>query len=132
MDETDQRARKHHIELLTSGIASRDILKKYFSELEEFMKEHKFAGCPFTNTAQAVQGQSEEGIEKRIENHKNEIRSFFRRLCEKGSSQPKMLAEAFFLMYSGATTESANIGSLAPILAGKKAALALFDMHTLH
>lgn len=129
MDETDERARNHHDDLLKSGAAARDILEKYFSELEAFMEKNNFGGCPFTNTAQAVRGKSEAGIQSRVKGHKTEVRSFFRKLCEKGSFQPRMLSEAFFLIYSGATTESSNMGSLEPVVAGKQAALSLFDLH---
>ena len=129
MDETDAKARNHHNDLLSSGMESRKVLEKYFTELEEFMKEHHFAGCPFTNTAKSAQGRSEAGIQTKVQAHKTEVRSFFRKLCEKGSFQPKMLSEAFFLMYSGATTESSNMNSLEPVHAGRQAALSLFDLH---
>lgn len=129
MELTDERTQKHHQALLTSGQPKRDILDNYFEELEIFMSEHGFRGCPFTNTSQAIRSQSEPVLEQRIKEHKDEVRSFFLEICNQTISNAKVIGEALFLMYSGATTESANLQNMRPVLAGRQAALALFDSH---
>ena len=129
MELTDERTKKHHQELLSSGKPMRDIVDIYFGELESFMTEFGFRGCPFTNTARAIKNKSEPQIEKRIKEHKGEIRRFFLEVCERASFQSEVVGEALFLIYSGATTESANIHNLKPITAGRAAALSLFDLY---
>jgi len=130
MELTDIRAKKHHAELLSSGKSMRAILNEYFEELESFMFKFGFKGCPFTNTSQAIRGKSEPEIEQRIREHKEEVRSFFNRLCKQANFQSDVLGEAFFLMYSGATTESANMKSIKPITSGREASMALFDLYS--
>ena len=130
MELTDIRARKHHAELLSSGKTMRQILDIYFEELESFMIKFGFKGCPFTNTARAIRGKSEPEIEQRIREHKEEIRSFFTRLCKQASFKSDVLGESLFLMYSGATTESANMQKIKPITSGREASMALFDLYS--
>ncbi len=65
---------------------------------------------------------------QRVKEHKTEIRRFFLELCSRTSFHPEILGEALFLVYSGATTEAANIKSMKPIKAGRQAGLALFDL----
>ena len=93
------------------------------------MEEYQFSGCPYTNTSRALRDQPDQWITDRTKEHKNEIRRFFKQLCQNTSHQADTVAESLFLIYSGATTESANIKSLAPIKAGSQAALALFDLY---
>lgn len=130
MEMTDIRAKKHHRELLSSGKSGRVILDQYFEELENFMIKFGFKGCPFTNASRALRGKSEPEIEERIREHKGEIRNFFLRLCERVNSQSAHLGETLFLIYSGATTESANMQSMNPIQSGRQASLALFDLYS--
>lgn len=129
MELTDERTKKHHEELLASGKPMRDIVDGYFGELESFMKKFGFRGCPFTNTARAIRNQPEPQIERRIQEHKGEIRRFFLEVCERASFHSEVVGEALFLIYSGATTESANIHNLKPVTAGRTAALSLFDLY---
>lgn len=130
MEMTDVRARKHHADLLSSGRSERAILEQYFAELENFMNQYGFKGCPFTNTARAIRDKSEPEIEQRIREHKGEMRQFFLRLCERVCSGSGHLGEALFLIYSGATTESANLHNMKPIQSGREASLALFDLYS--
>jgi len=129
MELTDDRTRQHHEKLLSAGKPMRDVLNIYFDELETFMTQHGFGGCPFTNTSRALRGRSETKIEQRIKEHKNEVRDFFLRLCNPITLKPEILGEALFLIYSGATTESANMHNMKPVIAGRQAALALFDLY---
>jgi len=131
MEETDNRAREHHTALLKSGKASRDIIQSYFDELEKFMLEHNFGGCPFTNTAIALRHEREGWITQRVKEHKDEIRRFFRLVCEESSTKPTIVAESIFLIYSGATTESANIRNIEPVKRGREVALSLFEMYAI-
>ena len=130
MEQTDARAKKHHFELLASGRSMREVLDLYFEELENFMIKFGFKGCPFTNTARALQGKSVPEIEERIRAHKDEIREFFFKLCKQASFKSDVLGEALFLMYSGATTESANMQNIKPITSGREASMALFDLYS--
>ncbi len=129
MEETEDSSRRHHEELLNSDRSARELIDHYFRELESFMQRHEFGGCPFSNTAGALRGRSEPRIERRIAEHKEELRRFFRRVCERESLQSGMLAESLFLIYSGATTESSSLRSLEPVSAGRQAALSLHDLH---
>ena len=129
MERTDERAKKHHEELLSCGKMMSEVLEHYFAELDLFMSTHSFGGCPFTNTARALRGKPEPLIEARIKQHKEEVRGFFIKLCRKANIKTDVAGEALFLIYSGATTESANLKSMKPITAGRKAAMSLFDMY---
>lgn len=129
MELTDIRARKHHAELLSSGKSMRQVLDQYFEELESFMIKFGFSGCPFANTSRAIRGRSEPEIENRIKAHKEEIRQFFLKLCRKGNFSSDILGEALFLLYSGATTESANMQNIKPVTSGREASMALFDLY---
>ena len=129
MELTDERTKRHHEKILSSDKSKRDVLDTYFKELETFMTQHGFGGCPFTNTSRALRGRSEPKIQQRITEHKSEVRNFFLRLCNPVTLQPEIVGEALFLIYSGATTESANLQNMKPVLAGRQAALALFDTY---
>ena len=130
MEMTDIRVKKRHAELLSSGKSMRQVLDQYFEELESFMIKFGFRGCPFANTSRAIRGKSEPEIEQRIKEHKEEIRQFFLRLCKSVCSGSDILGEALFLMYSGATTESANMQNLKPVTSGREASMALFDLYS--
>ena len=130
MELTDIRARKHHAELLSSEKPMREILDQYFAELESYMIKFGFKGCPFSNTSRAIRGKSEPEIEQRIRDHKDEVRNFFLKLCQKANFNSDAVGEAFFLMYSGATTESANLHNIKPITSGREASMALFDLYS--
>ena len=132
MEQNDVKARKHHDTLLESGKSSRQILDDYFAELEKFMIANNFGGCPYSNTARALaaKGESAPNVTLKVKAHKEEMRRFFGCLCAKGFFHPKILSEAIFLIYSGATTESANIGELGPVKAGKQAALSLCEAYS--
>lgn len=129
MELTDERAKKHHQALLTSGKPMREVIDIYFGELESFMIKFGFKGCPFTNTSRVLRDKPEPMIQQRIKEHKNEIRQFFLAVCEKSSFNSEVVGEALFLIYSGATTESANMQNIKPVTAGHHAALSLFDVY---
>ena len=130
MELTDERTKKHHRELLSSGKPMRDVLDIYFGELESFMSDYSFKGCPFTNTSRALKNKPEPKIQERIIEHKNEVRSFFCQLCSSSNFHSDLIGEALFLIYSGATTESSTMQNMKPITAGRQAALSLFDLYS--
>ena len=107
----------------------RDTLDTYFDYLESFMMNLGFKDYTFNNTSRAIQSQSEPEIEQRIIKHKDEIRDFFLQICTRASFSVEVVGEALFLIYSGATTESANRQDLKPVTAGREAALSLFDVY---
>ena len=126
MEHHDQKVREGHDRLLKSDRTEIEILTKYFDDLEAFMKEHEYRGCPFAQTARAIRGQGEKGIEQRIQEHKTEVRRFFQELCERVIFEPYSIAEAIFLIYTGAMSESNDLVTIEPIQTGKKAAISLF------
>lgn len=130
MELTDERAKKHHRNLLSSGKPMRETLDIYFGELESFMVKFGFKGCPFTNTSRALRDNPEPKIQERIVEHKQEIRSFFCQLCRRSNFHSEIVGEALFLIYSGATTECSNMQDLKPVIAGRQAALSLFDLYS--
>jgi AcrR family transcriptional regulator len=99
-------------------------VEHYFDNLEEFMKDSEFRGCPYSNTG-AVVNQGCCGIREQIESHKLSIRRFFQTLAKEIADSPERvdsLADTLFLLFSGATIESQNLRALWPIHSAKKAA----------
>lgn len=127
MGHHDIKVREDHDKLLNSGRPECDILREYFDELESFMVHSNYRGCPFAQTARAVKGHNEKGIEQKIREHKSEVRRFFQKLCERVIFQPHSIAEAIFLIYTGAMSESNDMMILEPIHSGRDAALTLFE-----
>jgi len=126
MEQHDKKVRKQHDQLLDSGQTEYEILKTYFDELETFMVESNYRGCPFVQTARNIKGQEEVGIKHRIQQHKLEVRRFFQKLCERITFNSESIAEAIFLIYMGAMSESNDMMTLEPIESGREAALTLF------
>jgi AcrR family transcriptional regulator len=98
----------------------------YFDQLGSYLKDNGFRGCPYSNTA-AIAG-AEESIIRKVRQHKDRVRDFFRllanQLCE-SQAGAESLGDALFLLYSGATTEAQNLRDLWPVEAARKAALEL-------
>ena len=127
MEQHDIGVREGHDRLLNSDCPPYEILKGYFDDLEVFMKEHAYRGCPFAQTARAIRGQGEKGIEQKVQEHKSEVRRFFQELCKSATFEPNVLAEALYLIYTGAMSESNDMTAIGPIETGRSAALALFE-----
>ena len=72
MEHHDKGVREQHDQLIHSGIPERQILLDYFNNLEAFMEEHKYRGCPFSQTAKDIQGMGEKGLEQKIREHKQD------------------------------------------------------------
>jgi len=93
------------------------VLDSYFKGLEKFLKEGKYRGCPYTNTA-AVLSREESCLQRQVYDHKNSIRDFFRQLSKHEIADSKaadLLGDRIFLLYSGATTECQNLQEVWPV-----------------
>lgn len=118
----------HHQSLLQSTKSVPTILKTYFGDLTRFLETGDHRGCPYTNTA-AVVAEDEAGLQQAIIEHKESIREFFQQLAGKDISPPRRaraLGDQFFLLYSGATTESQNLRDTWPVKAALAACLDLY------
>ena len=117
-----------------SEVARTDILQssedpslkidQYFTNLERFLEESQFRGCPFTNTSSITEACCD-SIRKQIEDHKISIRNFFRDLARQFTateSRAKQVGDEFFLLYSGATMEAQNLRAIWPVRAARRAA----------
>ncbi len=99
-------------------------IDQYFTDLERFLEERQFRGCPFTNTSSITEACCEP-IRKKIEEHKISIRDFFRDLARQFTatdSRAKEIGDEFFLLYSGATMEAQNLRAIWPVRAARRAA----------
>jgi AcrR family transcriptional regulator len=100
---------------------------RYFDQLLDYLKANDFRGCPYSNTA--VIATTEESIIRRIRQHKDRIRDFFRQLAaqiiEPDSSAASQLGDALFLLHSGATTEAQNLRDSWPVLVAREAGIRL-------
>ena len=117
LEETHARSDARHDKILTSPGTAEDKVIEYFASLKEWMKTKDFRGCPFTNTVSSLDKDSPP-ISEQVELHKLSIRDFFidlaREIAPVGSAS-RRLGTAFFLLYSGATTEAQNLQSNWPI-----------------
>jgi len=120
----------HHQELIEGGMAPRDSLIEYFQQLETFLLEGAYRGCPYTNT-KAVIKCDEVLLDKQVLHHKESIRSFFRSLAKLSGLTTKtsqQLGDQIFILYSGATAESQNLKDVWPVAIAKSTAIRLWDL----
>ncbi len=100
-----------------------------FANMEEFLANSDFRGCPYSNTS-AVIASGCTGIIKQVADHKQAIRDFFRELAtqivgERAMNEgqcPSRLGDAIFVLYSGAITEAQNLREMWPVEAARCAA----------
>ena len=108
------------------GPASEKI-DRYFADLEEYLVTSDFRGCPYSNTSAVVESGCT-GILKKVEDHKESTREFFRELAADLASGLDSddcigrLGDALFVLYSGATTEAQNLREMWPVKAARCAA----------
>ena len=120
----------HHKKLLERGGNPRDILSKYFQELEVFLEEGDYRGCPYTNT-KAVIKCGEVLLDKQVCQHKASMRSFFKSVALASGLSDKVaqsLGDKIFVIYSGATTEAQNLKNMWPVEVAKSTSLQLWDL----
>ena len=132
LEEKHVNSDKVHNAILMENKPACQKVEEYFKALGEYMKENQFRGCPFSNTAAGMSREERDSqLQKIITEHKNSLREFLLALAvDINPDKSDVLGDALFLLYSGATTESRNLGTLDPIFAAQKAALALCDVYS--
>ncbi len=129
LETVHQRSADHNQEILEAPGTPLSKVETCFSELENFLVDRDFRGCPYSNT-KAVTDQGCEGIADRIRSHKEANRSFFLKICEMEfgiGKRASEISDRLFLLYSGATTESQNLQDTWPVKVARKAAHELFS-----
>lgn len=112
-------------ELLTKCCSPVEKLTCYFDQLEKFLINGGFRGCPYSNTG-AVSDDYCSGIAEQIQSHKESIRGFFRAISALQFSDPERANETgdrIFILYSGATSEAQNLKAIWPVHVARKAAV---------
>lgn len=127
---THSNSEQRHDKLLEEPLKPLDRVRDYFHNLKPWMLENNYRGCPYTNTAATLCGESTL-IQEKVEEHKLFLRDFFVELARAFTSGTKAshLGNALFVIYSGATTESQNLHAVWPIEAATEAAVALCEAH---
>jgi len=131
LSEIHQRSAEQRRALLESDQDPVTKLETYFQYLADYMREHEFRGCPYSNTAAVTHGEG--SLLSQIREHKAEVREFFRQWAREISLTEKRanrLGDAVFLLYSGAATEAQNLRETWPVEAACGAALELFRHET--
>ncbi len=126
LHEMHNRSEKNHDVILQKEGTADKKLQSYFAQLKEWLNQNDFKGCPYTNTAAVLDSGNPE-IRAEIESHKLFIRDFFIELARsiaKGS-QARSIGNTWFILYSGATTESQNLRATWPVETALDAALKL-------
>lgn len=111
--------------LLEGSTDASAVIGEYFDQLEGYMIQSEFRGCPYSNTCAVSDGA---GILDLIHSHKESIREFFRKVAAiKYKSEEDICAagDRLFIIYSGATTEAQNLKAIWPIHVGKSLAVDL-------
>ena len=128
LSDVHDRSEVNRADILGSEQSPAEKIKAYFDELEVFMVESDFRGCPYSNTGAVSSGECT-GILEQIQGHKESIRQFFREICLAETNDPgrsQSLGDRIFLLYSGATTECQNLKEIWPVEVAREASLELF------
>lgn len=115
-------------ELLNNCCSPVQTLEYYFDQLEKFLIDSGFRGCPYSNTG-AVSDETCSGIIGQIRSHKESIRDFFRAVSARQFSDPEqahIVGDRIFILYSGASSEAQNLRAIWPVHVAKAASLELF------
>jgi AcrR family transcriptional regulator len=124
LDLMHQGSEQARTRILASAENPEAKIDQYFTNLERFLEERQFRGCPFTNTGSITEACCEP-IRECIEAHKISIRNFFRDLAREfasSDSRAQEVGDEFFLLYSGATMEAQNLRAIWPVRAARRAA----------
>lgn len=116
-------------ELLESAGSAAAKLERYFDQLEQFMINSQFRGCPYSNTS-AVSGEKCCGIIEQIQSHKESIRQFFRTLSAQqipDNIRATAIGDRIFVLYSGATGEAQNLKAIWPVHVARAAAIEMLQ-----
>lgn len=112
--------------LLDSQVDPLAKVSLYFDQLRSYLEANDFRGCPYSNTAAIA--STEDSIIRKVRQHKDRVRDFFRQLATQMSmcsARATVLGDALFLLYSGATTEAQNLRELWPVDVARETALDL-------
>jgi len=127
--EMHDRSTIYHTDLLSSGLAPREMVLAYFNRLSDFLTAGEFRGCPYSNTG-TVSGENCCGIVKLIRLHKQAIRTFFRSVASRAhsdSARADTMGDRLFVLYSGASIEAQNLKCLWPVEVALAAATDLLE-----
>lgn len=128
LEKVHQDSEDYREQLLAQEIPPVEKVAAYFDRLAEYMQKSNFRGCPYSNTKAVVQ-ENCACLMELIETHKESIRRFFAELARERFGEGPEATRAgniAFVIYSGATTETQNLGALWPAEAGKQAVTELF------
>lgn len=120
--EADKASR----ELLSSSLTVPEKVGQRFDGLRHHLAASDFRGCPFSNTATVMIGDSE--VRDLVSQYKAASRLFWQALAldiRPDPSAARWLGDALFLLFSGAATEAQNVKALWPVDSAKAAALEL-------
>ncbi len=115
----------YRIELLKNCCSPVEALGCYFDQLETFLINSGFRGCPYSNTG-AASDQRCSGITGQIQSHKASIRGFFRSIAALQFPDPEQadeIGDRIFILYSGASSEAQNLKAIWPVHVAKAASL---------
>ena len=124
--EEAARSRHKQQELLDSKRSLPKKIAAQFDALGCWVEGTCFRACPFSITA-AMPDAGEESREV-IREYKDSCRDFWQQLARQADITParaRELGDTWFLLYSGAATESQNSNSIWPVEQARKTALAL-------
>lgn len=116
------------IDLLRSDGDPVSKVARYFDQLLGYLNANDYRGCPYSNTA--VIATTEESIIRRIRQHKDRIRDFFRQLAAQitgPGNRASELGDALFLLHSGATTEAQNLREPWPVEIARQTGIQLCE-----
>ena len=117
LDTVHERSENHRSDIVDSEQAPAEKIESYFRDLESFMVNSNFRGCPYSNTGAVTDGACA-GIIGQIQDHKESIRQFFRSICMQqfeDAAKAECVGDHPFLLYSGSTTEAQNLKDIWPI-----------------
>ena len=126
LEDKHQSSEGLHDTLLAVPQDPLEKVRDYFLSLKDWMLNHDFEGCPYSNTLANDTGNQPLIREKAVE-HKLFQLDFFTEIARsfaQGKSA-RSLGRALFLLYSGATTESRNLRLTWPIEEAAATAVAL-------
>jgi len=117
LDTVHERSEDHRSGIIESELAPSKKIENYFKDLEGFMVQSEFRGCPYSNMGAVTDGACA-GIIDQIQDHKESIRQFFRAVCLQqfdDLAKANETGDHLFLLYSGSTTEAQNLKDIWPI-----------------
>lgn len=131
LDLTHERSECKRGEIIAAPGEPAEKIDNYFKALATYMEVGGFRGCPYSNTGAVLSEPKHCGIREQIECHKVSIRDFFKALAlgVTGDEDSALaLANALFVLYSGAASEAQNLRELWPVHAARETAVSLCEL----